>query len=105
MTRTLRTTTGALIGYALGYTAPVFLHWSRPFYDPISRRWLWTEHAGAIPMGYLGQFAYAIVFSLVGGAIANLISARSVRAATLLSAWSLSALGMSLAYFAWHNWP
>jgi hypothetical protein len=99
----------ALCGYALGYALPVYARWPRPVYDPLARRWSITADVGNVPMGYWGQVTWAIIGALVFGTIAALVVPRikepSARAYGLWAAWSLTALGVVMSYFAWNNWP
>jgi len=100
----------ALIGFVLCYILPVYARLPRLFYDPLARRWSVAISMGPIPMGYLGQVLWGIGGAALGFALASIVVRRLGRAPSprgygLWAAWTLSALALSLAYFAWNNWP
>jgi hypothetical protein len=95
---------GAIIGYALGYAAPIYARLPHLHYDPIARAWRWTVDAGAIPMGYLGLVAYGLAGAVIGAALFALIPFRRERTG-LVGAWTLTTLALVAAYFTWNNWP
>jgi drug/metabolite transporter (DMT)-like permease len=99
-----------LIGYVLFYTLPIYARLPRTFYDPVARRWQWARGLGPIPMGYVGQILWGIGGGVLCALVAVLITSRlerepSERAYGLWAAWSLTALGIVMAYFTWNNWP
>jgi hypothetical protein len=99
----------ALIGFALLYALPIYARLVRPYYDPVARHWFLADHAPPIPMGYVGQLAWALAGALVCGGAAWLATsggrAPSERVHALASAWALTALVIVAAYFTWNNWP
>ena len=97
----------ALCGFALGYALPLYARLPLPVYDPIARSWSITSKVGGIPMGYVGQVIWGLVAALLCGTIAAAVTRKqpSARAFGLWAAWSLTALGVVMAYFAWNNWP
>jgi hypothetical protein len=102
-------TCAAVIGFALCYALPIYARLQRPYYDPIMRRWFIADHAPPIPMGYLGQIAWAVAGALVAGGVAWALTsgrrAPTARAHTLAAAWALTAIAIVVAYFTWNNWP
>lgn len=101
---------GAVIGFALTYTLPIYAQLPHHFYDPVARRWQWARNLGPIPMGYVGQIVWGIAGALVAAGVAGLIVSRrtrepSERAYGLWAAWALTALAIVGAYFTWNNWP
>lgn len=98
----------ALIGFAVFYALPIYARLTRPFYDPVARRWFLADHAPPIPMGYVGQILWALVGALLlGGVTWALVGRRapSERAFALASAWALTAIAIVAGYFTWNNWP
>jgi FtsH-binding integral membrane protein len=100
----------AIIGFALGYTLPVYARLPKPFYDPIGRRWFIAAYASPIPMGYVGQLAWGVGGALVCGGVALLSLSRArtppgERAFALWGAWTLTAIAIVIGYFTWNNWP
>jgi len=101
---------GAVIGFAIMYTLPIYARLPRTFYDPVARRWFFAANSTPIPMGYVGQIIWGIAGALIAGGIAMMIGARmrsapSDRAFALGSAWTLTAIVIVLGYFTWNNWP
>ena len=101
-----------LIGFVLFYTLPVYVRLPSTFYDPVARRWhvALPGALGPIPMGYLGQNIWGIAGALICAGIAAAASSLpgahlSDRAHALFTAWTLTALGLVIAYFTWNNWP
>ena len=101
---------GALIGFALTYTLPIYAQLPRTIYDPVARRWQWATNLGPIPMGYVGQIVWGVAGALIAGGLAGLVVSRmrrepSERAYGLWAAWALTAIAIVCAYFTWNNWP
>jgi hypothetical protein len=99
----------ALCTAALAYLLPVYARLPRPIYDPVARHWTLDRSVGAVPIGYYGQISYALVLGALAFALTSLVT-RALREPTergygLWAAWSLTALGVVLAWFAWNNWP
>ena len=102
----------ALLSFAVGYALPAVSAVPNLYYDPIAREFLVGERPGPIPMGYLGQIAWGLCFALAGGVIAFAFGRRAAadaagdgRAASLVTAWALSALLLAGAWLTWNNWP
>ncbi len=98
---------GAAIGFALGYSLPIFARLPNLFYDPIARRFLWTITPGAVAIGYFGQLCYGLAGALGGSGLAGLAARRppSDSMIELGGAWVLTLLTLVGAYFTWGNWP
>lgn len=113
MTRAERTyvaACAAATAFALGYALPVYGRLPSLFYDPIARAWHAGHRQSAIPMGYVGQIAWAVGAALAAAAIAWLASGMRKRplgdgGAALGALWTLVALALVGAYFTWNNWP
>ena len=100
----------AIIGFAFGYTLPIYAHLPRTFYDPVARRWFFAANSTPIPMGYVGQIVWGISLSLIAAGATMMITSRrsralSDRAYALGGAWSLTAIAIIIGYFTWNNWP
>jgi hypothetical protein len=98
---------GALIGFAFGYALPVYAHLPNLHYDPLAHRFLIAAQAGRIPIGYYGQLLWGAGGAAVAGAIGALLgrTRRGDQALLLAAAWTLSAIAIVGAWFAWNNWP
>ena len=96
----------ALIGFALAYALPSFARLPKLFYDPLARRWLWSNGPGALPISYYGVILYGIAGAVICAAIARFIKANPAdRGFALGAAWALTAPVLVMAYYAWNNWP
>jgi hypothetical protein len=99
----------AAIGFSLAYALPIYAHLAHHYYDPLAHRWIWTNNAGPVPLGYYGQQLWALAGALLSAGVASLVTrfapATSDRAHMLWGAWALTSLGIVLGYFTWNNWP
>ena len=101
----------AFIAFCLGYALPIFVGLPLLYYDPVGRSFSFSRRAIALPMGYYGQALYGIGGALIGALAASLIFRWSVpkdkepAVVALWAAWTMTAGGLVMIYFAWGNWP
>ena len=97
----------AVIAYMLAYMTVDYAKLPRLVYDQLRHSWSFAVPTG-LPSGFVGQWLWATAAAAaVGGATFGLLGKRSVSERTLgfMLAWTLTAVALAAAYFAWMNWP
>jgi hypothetical protein len=100
----------ALIAFALAYVVVDYARVPRLIYDPLAGGAKVGRGGGALPIGYYGQWLWALAAAGLCGPLAWLATgwrraAASARALGLAAAWAGTAWLLSVAYFAWMNAP
>ena len=104
--RAIVAVSAAVVGFALVYAIPPFTRLPNLFYDPLARRYHVAAAPATVEMGYYGQLMYGLVGGLVFAAVTLALVRRPSHSTTALAtAWALTFLALTIAYFTWVNWP
>jgi hypothetical protein len=101
----------AVIGGTLAYALCDWSGWTRLQLDPYDGSWWWQDGATRkVPINYYGGLLWALGGAAVGAGLATLVTAlwrRPVPAAVsaVLSAWALTGVALTGAYYTWNLWP
>lgn len=96
--------------YALAYVIVDYAKVPHPVYDPLGRSWRLAARVSGVPMGYVGQWLYALLAGTVVGGVAWWLAGKrrgpvADRTLGLLAAWTGTAWLVAVGYYAWNNWP
>lgn len=106
----LRVALVGIIAYALAYTATAIVPMPLPAMDAQAGTWRWAARTSPMEMRYFGQVGAACVIGLLTALPLHRLwrhraAAPSGPADRLLAGWAAVAVGLSMTYYAWHNWP